>query len=65
MDEQINRPKRCPLCIGTGQRLFFGYFMPRAFGECVQCGGKGTLDTPLPPTQAEWDWAAGDFGDGA
>lgn len=20
---------------------------------------------PLPPTQAEWDWASGDFGDGA
>lgn len=32
------------MCIGTGQRLFFGYFMPRAFGTCVQCHGEGTIE---------------------
>jgi hypothetical protein len=59
--------KRCPLCFGSGLRLFFGYFMPRAFGSCVQCGGTGTveLEEILPPTQVEWDFAINDWGDGA
>lgn len=35
--------KRCPLCFGCGLRLFFNYFMPRAFGSCVKCGGSGKV----------------------
>lgn len=32
------------MCIGTGLRLFFGYFMPRSFGGCVQCNGTGEVE---------------------